>query len=67
MVAGQKVRERRQGWWQTQRRFRNCKGEEARLGMQPVAAGDVWQSRMGQGAWRTSSHEFGYKAEFRGS
>ena len=37
---------------------------ETRLGMQPIAAGDVWQSRMGQDAWRMSRHECKRKTEF---
>jgi len=37
---------------------------KGKLGMQPIAAGDVWQSRMSQDAWRMSRHECKRKAEF---
>ena len=37
---------------------------EVSLGCRPIAAGDVWQSRMGQEAWRMSRHECRRKTEF---
>ena len=39
----------------------------ARLGIQSIAAGDVLQRPVSQGAWRMSGHEYKRKAEFSGS
>src|SRR5882724_3237540 len=39
----------------------------ARLGMQPIAAGDVLQRQVSQGAWRMSRHEYKRKARFAGT
>jgi hypothetical protein len=66
MIVRRQVRE----MWQAHRGRKDGSAiaeARARLGKQPIADGDVWQSRMGQGAWRMSRHEFGCKAEFSGS